>query len=358
MFWIYILSREPERKRYRRYPGLPADDRARRMAWGWGAIPDELWESDFKDPFLVADLASREGEGSDSIWYIGTGQNGGGCVSMEPLPTRPRGAPLVMSGGRDCTPRSYNRGGPVWNGMYQVIMADGRLMGGHEAGDVDVDGLLDLIEEASREAGFSLEEIRAKRHVVDHMNAWPRPNQIPRIKSYGMVLGGTNLYFRQNSPRWLRDYGESALNRMVPRKSVIDAGIMNAIELDKPYENTDATAFDALSWSITRQAIDGKVYAQDEKISRQLALKTATIWGAYYVLKESALGSLETGKLADFLVLDRDYLTVPEGEIEDIRILMTMVGGRVVHLVPSLARELGMAPKGAEVELGGPAAAY
>ena len=56
--------------------------------------------------------------------------------------------------------------------------------------------------------------------------------------------------------------------------------------------------------------------------------------------------------------LDRDYLTVPEQEIEDIRILMTMVGGRVVHLVPSLARELGMSPKGAEVELGGPAAAY
>ncbi len=329
-----------------------------RMAWGWGAIPDELWESDFQDPFLVADLATREGTGSDHIWYIGTGQNGGGCVSLEPLPTRPQGRPLVMSGGKDCVPRSFNRGGPVWNGTYKIIQAGGRLMGGHEFGDVDIDNLLDLIEQASQEAGLSIEEIRAKRHVADHMNAWPRPDQIPRIKNLGMVVGGTNLYVRQDSPRWLRDYGERALDMVVPRKSVIEAGIMNGIELDKPYENTDVTAFDALSWSITRQAIDGKVYAQNERISRELALKTATIWGAYYVLKESVLGSLETGKLADFLVLDRDYLTVPEREIEDIRILMTMVGGRVVHLVPSLARELGMSPKGAEVELGGPAAAY
>ena len=93
-------------------------------------------------------------------------------------------------------------------------------------------------------------------------------------------------------------------------------------------------------------------------ISREIALKTGTIWGSYYVLKEDVLGSLEPGKFADFLVLDRDYLTIPEEQIEEIRILMTAVGGKIVHLVPSLAKELGMQPTGAQVELGGPAAKY
>jgi hypothetical protein len=55
-------------------------------------------------------------------------------------------------------------------------------------------------------------------------------------------------------------------------------------------------------------------------------------------------------------VLDRDYLTVPEDQIGSTRILMTALGGKVVHLVPSLAKELGMPPRGAMVELGGPGA--
>jgi len=87
-------------------------------------------------------------------------------------------------------------------------------------------------------------------------------------------------------------------------------------------------------------------------------LKTATIWPANYVLKEKALGSLEAGKFADLLVLDKDYLTVPEEQIPNIRIFMTLVGGKIEHLVPSLARELGMQPRGAAVELGGAPASY
>jgi len=58
------------------------------------------------------------------------------------------------------------------------------------------------------------------------------------------------------------------------------------------------------------------------------------------------------------VVLDRDYLTIPVDDILNIRVLMTMVGGKPVHLVPSLAREWGIQPTGAQVELGGPAAQW
>jgi predicted amidohydrolase YtcJ len=105
---------------------------------------------------------------------------------------------------------------------------------------------------------------------------------------------------------------------------------------------------------MNRQDKHGKQYNPAQRINRQQALKSATVHGAYYVRKEDVLGSLSPGKFADFLVLDRDYLTVPEEQIAQIRPLMTMVGGKVVHLTPALAKELGMQPIGALVQLGGP----
>lgn len=329
-----------------------------RVAWGWGAIPDFYWEQTFQDPFLVADLATRQGEGTDHMWYYGTGETAGQCVSLTPLPSRPQNVDLVMPG-RGC-PGEYKPGGVLWNALYKVVKDGGRLMGSHEFGDVDIDHILNLIVQASKEAGFTPEQIRAKRHTADHMQGWPRPDQIPILKSLGMIVGGTNLYIYQDSPRWMRDYGESSLHMVVPRKAMIQNGIMNGIEMDKPYEASEKgeNAFTYLYWSISRKAQDGKVYLPNERITREEALKTATIWGAYYVLKENQLGSLQPGRFADFIVLDKDYLTIPEEQIPSIRVMMTALGGKVVHLVPSLARELGMTPRGAAVELGGPQAQY
>ena len=109
---------------------------------------------------------------------------------------------------------------------------------------------------------------------------------------------------------------------------------------------------------LSRKGWDGKVYGPDQAVDRVAALKIATYGGAYYLLREDVLGSLEPGKWADFLVLDRDYLTIPEDDINNIQVLMTVVGGKVIHLVPSLAREFGMQPAGAQVTLGGPASQW
>ena len=58
------------------------------------------------------------------------------------------------------------------------------------------------------------------------------------------------------------------------------------------------------------------------------------------------MGSLQPGKLADLIVLDRDYLTIAQDDIPQIKVLMTVVGGKTVHLLPQLAGEIGMAPVG------------
>ena len=67
-----------------------------------------------------------------------------------------------------------------------------------------------------------------------------------------------------------------------------------------------------------------------------------TSWAAEYVTKPDELGSLEVGKFADLLVIDRDYFTIPVDDILKIRPLMTMVGGKMIVLQESLARDLGL----------------
>ena len=66
-------------------------------------------------------------------------------------------------------------------------------------------------------------------------------------------------------------------------------------------------------------------------ISREDALIAHTRRNAYFFFRENDLGSIQAGKLADIVVLDRDYLTVPADQIKDIKPVMTIVGGRIVY---------------------------
>jgi len=68
-----------------------------------------------------------------------------------------------------------------------------------------------------------------------------------------------------------------------------------------------------------------------QTISREDALIAHTRRNAYLVFQENNLGSIQSGKLADLLVLDRDYLTIPADQIKDIKPVMTIVGGRIVY---------------------------
>ena len=76
-------------------------------------------------------------------------------------------------------------------------------------------------------------------------------------------------------------------------------------------------------------------------------MKAATINGANSLDIADKLGSIEVGKLADLVVLDRDYMTVPEEEISETRSLMTMLGGKMVFLHTDFAGEYNLSPEGA-----------
>ena len=318
-----------------------------RFAWAW------FWpyrNDFFFDPYFVRAQASRLGHGSDYFWTTGMVPNMGmNCSKL------PGTSPKVKQRERKCQYTNPD----VSRALYEYIKAGGRLAGDHIMADGEIDLILDIIEKASKDAGMTLDEIRAKRHVTEHMAMYPRPDQIPRYQKLGIMGSGWDFYIWEGSGKKIMDdYGERGANQVVPRKALYDAGIMNSVEIDRPIGYTDLTYFQVLYSGITRKDMNGNVIAPQQAISREAMLKSATLWAAYGTLREDVLGSLEPGKWADLAVLNRDYLTVPVDDIPKLRVLMTMVGGKLVHLVPSLAREWNMEPTGAQVELGGQAAQW
>jgi predicted amidohydrolase YtcJ len=123
-------------------------------------------------------------------------------------------------------------------------------------------------------------------------------------------------------------HGERAWN-MPPMRLIQDSGIMWGLGSDATAVTT-SDPFLTLWFAVTGKMIGGK-QVNRQTITREEALIAHTRNNAYIVFQESNLGSLQPGKYADLVVLDRDYLTIPEDEIKDIHPLMTMVGGKVVY---------------------------
>ena len=330
-------------------------DRSGQMAvrsqWGWNWRESDL----FNDDYVVNFAAWMTDMGSDYFFFGGArgGENTGRSCSSLPIRAdydpKPTGGPSV----RSLNVCAWTPGSPNHRLLWNFIRNGGAFRTTHSLGDRDVDYLLEIIERASAEGGITLEEIRAKRHSFDHLEFNPRPDQIPIIKKFGMAPGGSTMHFWENAPSRAAAYGPESAQQMMPKMSLVRAEIKSGFEIDRAFPTTQLTPIWALWETImNRRAWDGKAYAPNQGLSRELAMKVATTWGSWYLKKEDALGSLEPGKLADFIVLDRDWLTIPLDDIPNIRVFMTVVGGKTKHLVPSLARQWGMQSTGAQVEDG------
>ncbi|MCZ6489609.1 MAG: amidohydrolase family protein [Acidobacteria bacterium] len=297
-------------------------------------------------------MASLLGTGTDYIWLMGVfqGANGGNC-STAPIRDEWKENPLEILRRRECFD---GFSGPQWGeNLENAIRGGMRVAGIHVSGDVSIDNLMDAIEKISKEEGMTLEQIRAKRHAFDHSSGVPRPQQIPRMKELGMLASlNNNLLWEPpgvvpnmaGTAMFARIHGVEYTSWISPRKSLTEAGVMSTFEIDRPLADK---IFFFLHKGMTRyNERDGMVYGPGERTDRIIQLKAITRWGAYYLLKEDVLGTLEPGKFADFVVLDKDYLTVPENEIPNLQVLMTVVGGRTIHLTSGLANAIGMQPVG------------
>jgi predicted amidohydrolase YtcJ len=179
----------------------------------------------------------------------------------------------------------------------------------HVINNSAVTDLLDTLEPVHR--AQRLDHLRwTLGHVYDIS-----PQNIARAKALGLTLGvhGTAM---------------QAGARM-PLRKIADSGIVYGL-------GTDATIvshyspFVTLGWVVSGLDAGGN-RVLDETLTREEALIAHTRSNAYLFFQENALGSLEVGKQADLVVLDRDYMTVPAAEIKRIRPTLTMVGGTVVY---------------------------
>src|SRR5438552_11035779 len=208
--------------------------------------------------------------------------------------------------------------------MRRVLVAlaeRGLYVNSHVEMQAAIDAFLDVYESINKER-----PIKGLRWSFSHLDQVSEA-QLERMKRLGM---GAQIHSRPLIQGALmhKAHGDKAWD-MPPFRRVQDSGILWGLGSDATAVTT-SNAFYTLSLAVTGEMIGGAKVNQ-QSISREQALIAHTRSNAFIIFQEGNLGSLADGKYADLLVLDRDYLTVPASQIKDIRPLITMVGGKVVH---------------------------
>ncbi len=215
--------------------------------------------------------------------------------------------------------------------MARTATKLGWQMTAHTTGGGAIDALLDAYEEVNKET-----PIRDRRFIVTHGN-FPNAEAIAKAARLGVIFDCQPQWFHFDGPALAPVFGPERSRWFVPFKSMMEAGVVVAggsdhmIKYDPRKSINAYHPFYAMWMSITRKMADGQVLNANERITREQALRMWTINGAYMTFEEKEKGTIEAGKLADFAVLDRDFLAVPEDEIKMIEPVLTVVDGKPVY---------------------------
>ena len=209
------------------------------------------------------------------------------------------------------TVRNLNRGG--WR------------VSTHAVGDAAIDLVLRAYEAAHADVPLT-----GRRWTIEHAFIG-RPDHLARIKALDVAISAQDhLYLA--GPSLVKYWGAERAALTTPVRRYLDAGLLVSSGTDSP-----VIPYPPL-WTIyhfvTRDTITGGVMGSDQRITRQEAVRLATINNARLMGEERTKGSIERGKLADLVVLSDNILTCPEPRIRDAEVLLTMVGGRTVFRKP------------------------
>ncbi len=214
--------------------------------------------------------------------------------------------------------------------IFRAARNKGWQLTSHAQGGAAIDILLDAFEALDKE-----KPIAPTRSHVMH-GSFMSEEAIARMKKMGIIADVQGGWLHFDVPALEQVFGYKNMRYFFPLQSYLKSGIVIAGGSDHMIGHDKNRAVNAFNpffnmWmSISRKTREGKLIYPEEKITREQALRMYTNGSAYLHFSEKTLGSLEAGKYADLVVIDKDFLTCPEDEIRHIQPLATVVNGKVV----------------------------
>ena len=234
-----------------------------------------------------------------------------GAWLLEPYEDMPSSTGLVLEPVEDIA------------GTAHVAIKHGYQVNTHAIGDRANREVLDIYQAVFDSAGAG-DDLRWRIEHAQHVH----PDDIPRFAELGVLASMQGVHATSDAP-WipLRLGDDRAEKRSYVWRAFMNAGVPINNGTDVPVEDIDPLA--GFSSSVTRQTADGSIFYPEQKMTRVEALRSYTINNAFAAFEEAYKGSLEVGKLGDVVVIDRDILSVPDAELADARVDVTIVGGEV-----------------------------
>lgn len=192
----------------------------------------------------------------------------------------------------------------------------------HAVGDAAIDLVLDAYETANDDA-----DIGQRRFAIEHAFV-AREDQLPRMKALGLHISAQHhLYLA--APSLETYWGIDRAREVTPVKTYLDHGLDVSLGTDSPV--VPYPPLWVLYHFITRDTMSAGTMGEDQRVGREAALRAMSVGGAALDFQEQERGTIEPGKLADLVVLEEDILTCEPARIRDMKVAMTMVGGRLVY---------------------------
>ena len=202
----------------------------------------------------------------------------------------------------------------------------------HSQGDAAVHALIAAYERVNKEF-----PVRPQRPCITH-SSFMTPEAIEKMREIGVVADMQPAWLERDGATLRDHFGEARLRYFHPYKSLFDAGVivgggsdhmqkigsMRAINPYNPFYGMWVTLVRQPRWT-------DKPLHTAERITREQAIRLYTSNNAFLTFQEKDKGTLESGKLADFIVLQQDILTGPVEQVKDIQVAQTWVGGKLVY---------------------------
>jgi predicted amidohydrolase YtcJ len=195
-------------------------------------------------------------------------------------------------------------------------------VGIHANGDVTIDMVLKAYERALEKWPDP-----NRRHRIEHCSL-VNPDLLRRIKACGCIPTPFWTYIYYHGEKWTQ-YGDDKMQWMFAHRSFLDYGI--PVPGASDYNPGPFEPLMAIQSMVTRKDYRGRTWGANQKVTVDEALKIGTIHGAHASSEEKIKGSIAAGKLADFVVLEKDPHEVNPDEIKDIKINRTVVGGKTTY---------------------------